>query len=120
MTLSAPELIFWLFIGHAMGDFALQTDWMARFKNRHLVLPDSDNQPTRFVWLHVLTSHCLIHAGAVMLVTGSYTLGLAEFIAHWFIDFFKCEGKYGFHIDQFLHMGCKLIWVALMFLLPGI
>jgi hypothetical protein len=34
-------------------------------------------------------------------------------MAHARIDFGKNDGWYGFHLDQFLHMLCKLIWLLL-------
>lgn len=105
-------VLFWMLVGHALGDFALQTEWMVHGKSpgarplRDLAGRDE------LVWAHVLTAHCLIHGGAVALATGSVALGLAETVAHWIIDFGKCRRWYGFHVDQFLHLGCKLVWAA--------
>jgi len=111
-SLSLPELIFWLFVGHSLGDFALQTDWMARFKSRHAVLPSSASKRPDLIWMHVLAAHSGIHGGLVAIVTGNWLLGLAEFVIHFAIDYFKCEGKFGFHTDQFLHLSCKVLWIV--------
>lgn len=104
-------VVFWLLVGHALGDFALQTEWMVRSKN-----------PTRkrargsgrgdLVWVHVLSAHALIHGGAVALATGMVGLGIAETVAHWAIDYGKANRLYGFHADQLLHLACKLLWAA--------
>lgn len=108
------EILFGLFVGHAMGDFGLQSDWMARHKNRHVKENNVRSARRELIWVQVMSSHCLIHAGAVALVTGSVVLGVFEFIAHWIIDFCKCEDWFGFHTDQILHMLCKVIWVLLL------
>ena len=110
------ELLFWLLVGHAIADFGLQNDWIARHKSRHFHPPKESSQRPDLVWLHVLTAHTLMHAGLVALFTGSVWLGLAEFVVHSIIDFFKSERKFGFHTDQFLHIGCKVVWciIAIM------
>lgn len=104
------EMLFLLFVGHALGDFALQSDWMARFKNRHARQSAGSSQNPQLIWLHVLTAHCTIHAGFVYLITGSIWLGLAELIAHWALDYSKGERWIGFHTDQFGHLACKVLW----------
>ena len=100
-------MTLWLLIcGHALADFALQSEAMAIGKNRNStkfrVLP----------WGYWLTSHALIHGLAVTLVLGPI-FGVAEFVAHWLIDFGKCESWYGIHYDQMLHLGCKCLWFVL-------
>ncbi len=108
------EIGFWLFVGHAMGDFALQSDWMAVYKSRHNKDVHVLSTAPGLIWIHVLGSHCAVHAGAVALATGSIVLGLFELIAHFIIDFSKSEGWFGFHTDQFLHLGCKVLWLVLL------
>ena len=102
-------VFFFMLVGHALGDFALQTEWMVRSKNpRRRARATSERRD--LIWIHVLTSHALIHGGAVALAPGSVALGIAETIAHWLIDYGKSNRYYGFHVDQFLHLGCKVIW----------
>jgi hypothetical protein len=108
---------FALAIGHAFADFALQSQFMAENKNRHLVPKDTDTGKPSGMWLHVLTAHCLVHAGLVWLILSSltphaWTYALAEFGLHWAIDFFKCEGKTSFNTDQTLHYLCKAGYLA--------
>lgn len=112
------QLMFWLLVAHVVSDFALQTEWMVRSKSRHALQPASSSRRPELIWLHVLTAHALIQGGAVALVTGSVALGVAECIAHWCIDFGKGERWYGFHIDQLLHLLCKLLWAVLLLWQP--
>lgn len=114
--MSALELVFRLLCGHALADFALQTEWIARNKNRHAVPMGYDpalHGPKQSIWPYVLSAHALIHGLAVFLATGSYILGAAESVVHWLIDFGKCERWYGVHLDQAMHLGCKALWIAL-------
>ena len=99
-------LFFQLLIGHAAADFVLQSDTMARAKNRHSEFARSQgaNFPAWYYWL---TAHSLVHGGVVYLLTGSALLGLLETALHWCIDFAKSERWIGFHQDQALHMLCK-------------
>lgn len=106
-------LFFALVIGHALADYPLQTEFIALGKNHRL---PADQIPgglgdTRGVWVHCLTAHCLIHAGAVWLLTGSVVLGLAELVLHWVIDFVKSGGWTNLHVDQLLHLVCKAAYV---------
>lgn len=99
---------FYLLIGHAVADFALQPPNIALGKNRHAGPPPGYDVgvhgPRQPVWIMVMTAHALIHAGAVVVVTGSPFLGLWQFCAHWLIDFFKCEKFYNVWVDQALHV----------------
>lgn len=109
-------VFFALAIVHAFADFAWQSEFMATNKNRHLVPKDTDTGKPSSMWLHVLTAHCLIHAGGVWLVLGTlkqaWVLALAEFIVHWIIDLVKCDGKTNFNQDQALHYLCKAVYVV--------
>jgi len=104
-----------LFIGHAYADYAFQTEFMARAKNRHNPITFGDvptDAPPGTLWMFVLSAHSAIHAGLVWILTGCGWLGLAEFILHWLIDWLRMEGKISFRADQFAHLGCKLAYVA--------
>lgn len=99
-------VLFWLLVGHAVADYPLQGDFLARGKNH--------TAPLAGVPFGIcLIAHAAIHAGAVALVTGSIALGMTEFFAHTVIDFMKCDGDFGqgeeaFRVDQGLHVACKL------------
>lgn len=107
------QLGFSLLCSHAVCDFALQSDVMAKGKNRHnrtTPPPGAKYQPS---WAHWLTAHALIHGAGVALVTGIWWLGLAETVAHWLIDFNKCDNRYGINTDQSLHITCKIVWLLI-------
>ncbi len=105
-------MLWWLVVGHAVGDFWAQSDALAKMKNRHR---DSaafapPGQRPQIIWPYALTAHAIMHGAAVTLATGSVWLGLAETVAHWVIDFSKCEGWIDIHSDQAMHVACKMIW----------
>lgn len=102
------ELMFKLLVGHALADFSLQSDFIARMKNRW-----NDNTGTG-MWFYVLSSHALTQGGFVFLATGSVGLGIAETVLHWWIDFAKCEQMISLHMDQVLHVLCKVVWAVLV------
>lgn len=105
-----PAVFFWLLVGHAVADYPLQAGPMATEKCRH---SHSDLQKS-VPWYYWLSAHALVHGGAVFLITGSLFLGLLETVVHWLIDFGKCEGWFGIHVDQALHVGCKVLWCVLV------
>ncbi len=100
-------LFFQLLIGHAVCDFVLQSDTMARAKDRHsdMAKGRSANFPSWYYWM---TAHALVHGGAVYLLTGNVIFGLIETVLHWSIDCAKCEKRINFHQDQALHIVCKI------------
>ena len=117
----AGQLGLWFFalaIGHAFADFAWQSQFMAINKNRNLVSKDTDDGRASSMWIHVLTAHCLVHAGVVWVILGSFKLAwafaLIELVLHWIIDFVKCDGKTSFNTDQALHYVCKAGYVAVI------
>lgn len=100
-------LFFALLVAHALCDYPLQGDFLARAKNHRQPVPGVP-------WYQALAAHALIHAGAVAYLTGSLWLGVAEFGLHVAIDHAKCDGAFGFDFDQFLHVVCKLAWVIIL------
>lgn len=106
-----------LAIGHAIMDFPLQGKFLSEAKDRHAdVSGYFGGDAPAGVWIHALTAHSLIHAGAVWVITGSAILGVIELVLHWLIDYAKCEGWTGFHTDQILHYICKLIYAMMIYL----
>ena len=106
-------ILFYLICLHFICDYPLQGDTVAREKNRH-----SPSELQKYVpWYYWLFSHAAMHALAVVFVTNNLILGILELIAHWIIDYGKCEKWYDIHVDQALHIGCKILWwVALLWL----
>jgi hypothetical protein len=101
----AVEMFGALVAAHALCDYPLQGDFLARAKNRTLPIPGVP-------WYQALGAHAVIHGGAVALLTGMPLLGVAETLAHAAIDDAKCTGKIGFNTDQALHIVCKALWVV--------
>lgn len=99
------KTLFLLFAGHALADFALQNEFVANMK--------SHKSGVNW-WGWVMFSHGLIHGGVVCLITGSWKLGMIETLAHCAIDYGKCDGQYGFHVDQYLHFLCKFIYFIVL------
>ena len=108
VDLQSPLAVFLaLAVCHALADFPLQGRYLADQKARHSA--DSHEE-----WLVALCAHSLIHAGGVWLVTGSLTLGVAEWILHTVIDLLKGERKFGLVTDQILHLACKVVYTVLI------
>ena len=107
------EVLFALLLGHAVADYPLQTDYIARFKNWNNASPPPPGQKQQAVWPYVMSAHAATHSAAVWIVTSSLTLAACEFVAHWLIDAAKCAGRTDIHTDQALHVVCKVLWLAL-------
>jgi hypothetical protein len=109
-------ILFWLIVGHAVADYPLQGDSLARAKNRASPIPG-------FPWWQALWAHAAMHAGSVALViallTSNHMLALelaaAEFVAHFITDDMKCTGKIGLNTDQAIHIACKAVWALIAF-----
>ena len=100
-------MFFALAIAHALADFPLQGDYLARNKIRA-------NSPDRTTWLVALVAHSLIHSGGVWWVTGSVWLAFLELVLHAWIDTKKGTGRIGLATDQLLHLACKGVYAAFL------
>lgn len=107
MSEQATTLFALLLVGHALADYPLQGDFLARAKNRTAPIPGVP-------WYQALFAHAAIHGGFVGVITGSVWLGLAEFVIHAAIDDAKCRGWISYNTDQALHIACKTLWVAII------
>lgn len=92
--------------GHALCDYPLQGDFLAKGKNHTAPISGVPFQ-------QCLGAHALIHAGMVLVVTESVSLAMAELAIHAATDYAKCDGKLTFNQDQAIHYGCKLLWSLL-------
>jgi hypothetical protein len=97
-------LVVLLLGAHALADYPLQGDFLAKAKNRSAPIPGVP-------WRVALASHAAIHALFVAVILGSWQLAVAEFVAHYIIDDVKCRGKVSFTVDQVLHLQCKAAWL---------
>jgi hypothetical protein len=110
-------LLFFLVAGHALMDYSLQNDSMAVCKCRKANSPLAASVP----WYYWLTSHALLHGAAVGAIfhwmgfdwTVVAALATAETVIHWFVDLGKCEKLYSLHVDQAIHILCKIAWWTL-------
>ncbi|WP_210234998.1 DUF3307 domain-containing protein [Allorhizobium terrae] len=108
MTMAEVFLAFCLMIfGHALGDYPLQNDFMARGKNWRTPVAGVP-------WYYLLGAHAVIHGGLAGIATGCVWIGLLETGAHFAIDSLKNKGFISIHTDQILHIGCKVIWASLL------
>ena len=115
-------VFFLLLCGHALADYSLQTDFIAKGKSR--LAP-----PGPVPWYYIMASHELIHGGTVagvlimaFLCAGHQPLlvpiavaivGSLESVLHFGIDMLKCEGLTNIHQDQAAHVACKLLYSLL-------
>ena len=100
--------IFNLIFAHFLMDYPLQGDFIGRFKNRHV-------KSVGVPWYHLMIAHAWMHAGAVMFITDNPIFALIELIVHFFTDCAKCEGWINIHVDQAIHIGCKIAYAYYWF-----
>lgn len=111
-------LLFFLVATHALMDYALQTETIATCKCRDCDRPVAKSVP----WYYWMTAHAVLHGAAVGAVVRWFGFGWdavavtasAEAVVHWLIDHGKCEKWYSIHVDQGLHVACKVAWLALL------
>lgn len=108
--MSPIVLLLALIVAHALCDYPLQGDFLARAKNRFNPVPG-------FPWYQALGAHAVIHGGAVGFLTGIWWLGVLEFIAHFVTDYAKCAGVIDLNTDQGLHVAAKMVWVMVVMLM---
>lgn len=113
MTLT--HTAFCLVAAHFALDYPLQGDTTAVQKSRHTVNPLAAAVP----WYYWAVAHAMMHGLGVLLVTSSLPLALMEVTLHGVIDYGKCERWYSIHVDQGLHIVCKLLYLGLIFKVTG-
>lgn len=105
--IAALTMLVMLLGAHALADYPLQGDFLARAKNRMAPLMGVP-------WQQALGAHALIHALFVLLITQVVWLALFELVAHAVIDDLKCRGRISFNADQALHALCKVGYVLVL------
>jgi hypothetical protein len=110
------ELAFLGYMAHGLADFSLQSDSMARGKNRHRFDPSTvpPGQKTVNRWKYWMSAHALVNGLVFYFVFGSLLVAVLEVITHCVIDILKCENKINIFTDQLLHYGCIWGYVFLM------
>lgn len=97
-------MFFYLLCSHFVCDYPLQSDFIAVGKSP---LKGVQNGVP---WYWIMLAHAFTHGAGVSFVTGNVWLGVAETIAHFFIDLAKCFGITSINQDQLLHIACKALW----------
>lgn len=100
------EMLFLLVAAHALCDYPLQGDFLARAKDRNTDIG-------KMLWPHALFAHAMIHGGAVLLITGLLPLAIAEACIHAVTDWQKCEKRISANTDQAVHLLCKIVWATI-------
>jgi len=115
------DILFLLILGHLIGDYALQTDRMAKEKK--------DSKAT--LSLHVLTYvlciwamlmiYHLLYNSDVFISSATIIFIAALYAQHWIQDFLKsrlksCD-KQVYYLDQVLHLG--VLYLYRLFIFPG-
>lgn len=66
--MSPLEMLGLMLVGHAIADYPLQGDFLAKAKNRRAPMPGVP-------WYQALGAHAIIHGGFVGIITGSLPWG---------------------------------------------
>lgn len=122
------NMLSWLILGHLIGDWLLQSDWMAQGKRKSLV--------TTAGMIHFAT-YTITVTGVLWLIGRPeldqpllVAAGVVLFVSHWLIDATDCVGLwmqfYGqqdrplmrIMVDQTFHF-IVLGLIALLFFRPG-
>ena len=102
-------IFFTLMVLHALGDFALQSEAMAKGKNRHIKTTPPPGQKYKPCWYWWLSAHALIEGGLIYLIFGNVVIGLVEVIVHFSLDFIKCDNVTTPNQDQAFHILFRVI-----------
>ncbi|AIK68317.1 membrane protein [Rhizobium phage vB_RleM_P10VF] len=106
-------LFFLLLFAHYVADYPMQ-QFLCRVKNPNRKR-GIDDDIADIPWTYGMTAHCGIHAGFVLMLTGSVIFAMIEFVVHFATDWLKCENWIGYRTDQFIHVATKAVFVALIF-----
>ena len=106
------EKFVWMIFAHALGDMALQTEFMGKYKSKLYPFHSNGREFPHF-WVFVLSSHALTCGAVVAIITGLWWLGVLEAIFHWIIDYMSTNRRITFWQDQTLHLFSKIVWVIL-------
>lgn len=111
-----------LLMGHALGDFPLQGEYIAQGKNRHAAPPGYDpavHGKRQAVWPFFMAAHALIHGLIVFTLTARFDAAIWMVLTHGLIDLLKSERIYSPVADQVLH-GIVAFSLAILVNLPSV
>ena len=101
------EKLFYMIAAHFLCDYPLQGDWLAKAKNPTI------NLIGETIWPMALFGHAMIHASAVLIITGMPALAASELVIHAITDYTKCKNGLTYNGDQTVHLVCKMIWAII-------
>lgn len=102
------KMLLYMLALHCFMDYPGQGEFLSKGKNRR-------SSPYKWIpWYHLMASHAIIHAGAVLWITNSLTCALAEAVIHFCTDTLKCEGKISNQTYQISHVLCKVLWAGIV------
>lgn len=110
------EILFILLFLHFLADFSLQSEAMAKGKNRHFK-PEyvPEGQKYKITWFYWLIAHAFIQGGLIFIFFPIVWIALIEVVFHFLLDFFKCDNITNPHIDQGLHILLRIIYATVIF-----
>ncbi|MFH2055327.1 MAG: DUF3307 domain-containing protein [bacterium] len=104
-----PDVLFFLLFGHFLGDYALQSDYMAQNKGQSIAVLSFH------VLVYTVTLAALWWIGESLNRGGDFfrltTLAVLAglYLAHWLQDYLKSRhfnhSKQSYYIDQAVHVG---------------
>lgn len=80
---------FMLFCLHSLGDYVLQTDFLAKTKSTNM---------------YHLVVHCALYVLPFAMMFGMDYRILLLFVSHFIIDILKCKNRIPYDIDQLAHL----------------
>ena len=108
-----PDVLFFLILGHIFGDFALQTDYMAKYKGSNKAVL------SLHVLIYTLTVGAFWWVGELLGKQNQFPTAYAFailgalYVQHWLQDFIKSNktnsGKHAFFVDQAAHLAVLYI-----------
>jgi hypothetical protein len=108
-----PDILFFLLLGHVFGDYALQTDYMAKTKGT------SKKVLSLHVLVYTLTIGAFWWIGKLLAKSPDFPASIdilvlvALYVQHWLQDYIKTTkangSKQSFFVDQALHIAALYI-----------
>jgi hypothetical protein len=115
------DILFFLILGHLVGDYALQTDFMAENKGKSpLVLSAHVAIYVASLWAFFMFYSILYQPGLFFKLATLLFLGFV-YIEHWLQDYLKNRhkecSKQMYYLDQVLHI--SILYFYRIFIYPN-
>ena len=100
---------FYLLAAHALTDYVLQPEYMARLKRPQGGTAEERSKYGPWWWW--MLAHSLINGLGVSLALSSVAAGIYETCVHFWIDRSKTTGILTTNMDQLGHLLSKVLWL---------